>query len=282
MTDAPKNIIDNYEQVLPGVFTGVPIMGYHSEAGISKSNICEIAKSPAHYKISLEAPQKETDSLLKGSGLHDSCLLPDFYRKHYKVAPTSDKRTKKYIEFAKKYPNHSILTPKIANDIREMKESIFNNPTMKDVLNSDTTLREVSIWAKDPITGMLLKVRPDMIYSGVIFDIKTTIAPHKEAFVYSCRDWHYHVQASYYMYVASLIGMKIDNFIFLVVGNHPPYLTAHYDLPSTKEEIKPGSPDISLEEGERFYRSALNKYKDYLESEDDWDGLEYGRELVTL
>jgi len=65
--------------------------------------------------------------------------------------------------------------------------------------------------------------------------------------------------------------MKMDNFIFFAVGNKPPYLTAIYDL---NEEL--------LEEGEMFFRNSLLVYKNYLESDDKWDGLENGRELVTL
>ena len=271
MTDAPKNIIDNYEQVLPGIFAGVPIEEYHASDGTSKTNICDIDRSVAHYKISLETRGVRTDPMLKGSGLHDACLLPDFYYSHYKVAPTNDKRTKKYQEFVKKYPNHEILTPGMANDIKEMKEAIFNNTTMKEVLEADTSLREVSIWATDPITGLLLKIRPDLIHNGVIFDLKTTLSPHPRAFIHSVYDYKYHVQSAYYQYVAGLIGMKLDNFIFFAVGNKPPYLTAIYDL---NEEL--------LQEGEMFFRNSLLVYKNYLESEDKWTGLELGRELITL
>ena len=78
MTDAPKNIIDNYEQVLPGVFAGVPNEVYHASDGISKTNICDIERSVAHYLMSKEHPTQQTDAMQKGSALHDLCLLPDF------------------------------------------------------------------------------------------------------------------------------------------------------------------------------------------------------------
>ena len=63
----------------------------------------------------------------------------------------------------------------------------------------------------------------------------------------------------------------MDNFIFLAVGNKPPYLTAIYDL---NEEL--------LQEGDAFFRKSLLIYKNYLESDDKWTGLENGRGLVTL
>ena len=271
MTDAPKEIIDKYEQVLPGVFAGVPNEVYHASDGISKTNICDIDRSVAHYKMSKQYPTQQTDPMLKGSALHDLCLLPGFYHSHYKVSPTKGKATKGYKAFVAQYPDHDVLTPQMADDVKEMRDAIFSNPTMRDVLKSDTSLREVSIWAKDPITGLLLKIRPDIIYNGVIFDIKTTIAPHPRAFIHSVYEYKYHVQAAYYMYVSSLIGMKMDNFIFFACGNKPPYLTAIYDL---NEDL--------LEEGELFFRNSLLVYRNYLESEDKWDGLENGRSLVTL
>jgi len=281
MTDAPKNIIDNYEQILPGVFTGVPGSVYHASDGFSRSNLCEIDRSIAHYKISLETKNVQTDPLLKGSAFHDLCLLPDFYYSNYKVADTGDKRTKKYKTFVSKYPNNDILTPGMANDVKDMRDAIYSNPKMKEALDIETSLREVSIWARDPDTGLLLKIRPDLICDGLIIDLKSTISPSKEAFVYSVRDWKYHVQASYYLYVSSLIGMDIEDFIFFVVGSKPPFLTGIYNLPRLKEDVVSG-PDVSLEEGERFFRHSLDVYKKYSDSPDNWDGLEYGRDLVTL
>jgi len=271
MTDAPQSIVDKYEQVLPGVFAGVPNEVYHASDGISKTNIVDIERSVAHYLMSKERPTQQTDAMLKGSALHDLCLLPDFYYSNYKISPTKGKNTIGYKNFVKEYPDNDILTPGMANDVQEMKDAVFNNPTMKQVLEADTSLREVSIWATDPVTGLLLKIRPDLIYNGVIFDLKTTLSPHPKAFIHSVWDYKYQVQAAYYIYVSSLIGMAMDNFIFLTVGNKPPYLTAIYDL---NEEL--------LQEGDAFFRKSLLIYKNYLESDDKWDGLENGRELVTL
>lgn len=271
MTDAPQGIIDKYEQVLPGVFAGVPNEVYHASDGISKTNIVDIDRSVAHYNMSKQYPTQQTDAMLKGSALHDLCLLPDFYHKHYKVSPTKGKNTKGYKDFVKQYPDNDVLTPQMADDVKEMRDAIFANPTMRDVLKSDTVLREVSIWARDPVTGLLLKIRPDIIHRGVIFDLKTTISPHPRAFIHSVYEYKYQVQAAYYLYVARLIGMQMDNFIFFAVGNKPPYLTAIYEL-----------NDDLVAEGEEFFRNSLSTYKKYLESDDDWDGLERGRELVTL
>lgn len=271
MTDAPQEIRDNYEEVMPGVFAGVPNDVYHASEGISKTNICDINRSVAHFLLSKRHPIKQTDPMLKGSALHDICLLPEFYASHYKVSPTKGKNTKGYKDFCAKYPDNSILTPGMVYDVKEMRDSLFNNPTIKHVLQSKSTLREVSIWAIDPVTGLLLKIRPDIIHDGIIFDIKTTVSPNPGGFLHSVYDYKYHVQSAYYQYVSSLIGMSIDNFVFLVVGSKPPYLTGIYDLNTELEES-----------GEEFFRESLKTYSNYLNSDDKWDGLVDGRELVTL
>ena len=271
MTDAPQHIVDSYEQVMPGCFLGVPNQKYHDTEGISKTNTCDLDRSVAHYILSKQYPMKQTDPMLKGSAFHDLCLLPDFYYSHYKVCPLKGKATKGYKAMADEFPDSDVLTAGMAQDVNEMHEAVMKNPTMKEVLGSESTLREVSIWATDPDTGLLLKIRPDIIYNGVIFDLKTTIAPHPKAFIHSVWDYKYQVQSAFYQYVAGLLGMTIDNFIFLCVGSKPPYLTAIYDL-----------NDDLVEEGDAFFRRALLRYKTYLESDDKWDGLECGRELVTL
>ena len=65
--------------------------------------------------------------------------------------------------------------------------------------------------------------------------------------------------------------MKISNFVFLVVGSKPPYLTAIYDI---NEEL--------LDEGYEKFERALERYAEYLSGEDKWSGLSYGRETITL
>ena len=64
---------------------------------------------------------------------------------------------------------------------------------------------------------------------------------------------------------------EISNFKFLVVGSKPPYLTAVYDI---NEDL--------LEEGREKTAEALDRYWNYKNGTDEWSGLSYGRETVTL
>ena len=268
---APANISSNYEEVTPGVYALVPNNEYHSSDGIGKTNVCDIYESIAQYEMHKASPQKPTDPMIKGSAFHDLVLLPNEYHKNYFVSPTVGKTTKAHKQCVLDHPHQTVITSGMADDCFRMRDALYDNPSIKEVLDSKTILREVSIWVKDPPTGLLLKIRPDIITDGVIYDLKSTIAPHSRAFLHSVYKYSYHVQSAFYQYCAGLNGMKISNFVFLVVGSKPPYLTAIYDI---NEEL--------LDEGYEKFERALERYAEYLSGEDKWSGLSYGRETITL
>jgi exodeoxyribonuclease VIII len=270
MSDAPQEIRDNYEEIIPGVYALVPNEVYHASEGLSKTNLCDIDEAISVYKMRKAAPQKQTDPMLKGSAFHDLVLLPDVYKQTYLVGPTIGKATKANKQFIIDNPDRIVITVGMADDIHYMRDALYKNPQIREILESDTVLREVSMWVRHNWGDLLCKIRPDIIEGGVIYDLKSTIAPHARGFLHSVYKYKYHVQSAFYQDMADLNGLKISNFKFLVVGSKPPYLTAIYDL--NNELVK---------EGEEIYYAALLKYRKYLDG-DKWDGLDYGRETVTL
>ena len=268
---APVNITSKYTEVMPGVYELVPNDEYHSSDGISKTNVCDIYESIAQYQMHKASPQRPTDPMIKGSAFHDLVLLPSEYKKNYFVASVKGKATKLYKQCVLDHPHQTVITTGMADDIHYMRDALYDNPAIKEVLESKTILREVSLWVVDPLTGLLLKIRPDIIVDGVIYDLKSTIAPHSRAFLHSVYKYSYHVQSAHYQDCAFYNGMKISNFKFQVVGSKPPYLTAVYDI-----------NDDLLEEGREKIAEALNRYWNYKNGTDKWTGLSYGRETVTL
>lgn len=271
MKVAPKNITDKYEEVIPGVYFPVPIEEYHAEDGVGKTNICDIHEAIKIYNLRKATPIKRTTALLKGSMIHDLAFLPDIYKQTYLVGPTIGDKTKAHKQCVEDNPDRIVVTPGMSDDVYAMRDALYDNPTIKEILDSDTVLREVSMWVNDPFTGILLKIRPDIIHDGIIFDLKSTITPHAKGFRHSVFTYNYHVQSALYQDVARINGLKITNFKFLVVGSKPPYLTAIYDL--TEEDVQ---------EGRDKYREGLTQYHAYLSGKDRWDGLSHGRETVTL
>jgi hypothetical protein len=271
MTAAPQNIRDGYEEAIPGVYQLVPNEVYHSSNGISKTNVCDIHESISQYHMRKRSPTKQTDPMIKGSAFHDLVLLPEVYKRDYIVGPTIGKATKKHKAFQEEHPDRTVLTTGTADDIHYMRDALYKNPEIREVLESNTILREVSIWAHHPETNLLVKIRPDIIEGGIIHDLKSTINPHSRGFLHSVYKYSYFVQSPYYQDIAVLAGLKIKDFKFLVVGSKPPYLTAIYNL-----------NDDLVEEGRAKYQEALLRYAAYKTGPDKWDGLIYGRETVTL
>lgn len=266
---APKSIQDSYEEVVPGVYAGVPNEVYHAANGFSHSDIVKAHKSISTY-LWYKQNQKQTDAMLQGSALHDLVLLPDTYKNTYSVCSTKGKNTKAYKDMAKD-ESRIVLTSAMESNIHYMRDALYSNPTIRDILESKTTLREVSMWVRDYKTGLVRKIRPDMISNGVIYDVKTSVSPTPKGFLHSIFEYKYHLQSAYYQDTSRLNDLQITDFVFLVVGSLPPYLTAIYNI----------NPDL-LEEGRMMYQETLSRLATYYLGEDEWDGLTSGREVVTL
>ena len=79
-------------------------------------------------------------------------------------------------------------------------------------------LPEVAMIARCPVTGLMLKVKFDWLtFEDDAADVKTTLSTKPEKFLRQMRDLNYHIQQSFYTYVASLLQVNIQKFSFLAV-----------------------------------------------------------------
>lgn len=272
MIITPENISSKYTEIHPGCWAGVPNSEYHASNGINSSSIPDMLESPATFELRKKHPKEQTRPMLKGSALHDSILLPEVFDAVYVKGPTQGRRTKAWIAFEKDLPEGKIaLTPSEMWDVRSMREAVFKNPTMRTEIEKDRKWREISIWAVDPQTHLVCRIRMDTFVDGWINDIKTTLTPSWRGFKYSIWKYHYFIQSPFYQDVARWAGLEINGFRFWVVGNHPPYSTAIYSL-----------DDPWQEEGRGQYREALMAYYSYIMGDKQWDGLPYGTEPMVL
>jgi hypothetical protein len=269
---APKEVRDNHEEVMPGVFAGVDIEKYHNRYdGESKTSICWVAKSIKQHLMAKAADPLSGTGITKGKAVHDLAFLPDVYKRDYLVGPTHTKTAKAWKEFVKEHPDKTILTPRESDDVHGMRGALYDNPGMVPYLDSRTVLREVCMWARHPATNILLKIRPDLIADGWIIDLKSTSGDVGFNFRQSVWKYDYYVQHALYTDVASMVGLRIKGFLFFVVGSKPPFLTAIYRL-----------NEDWVNEGRCKYNWALNVLAEYKTSDDPWGGLPRGREVVEL
>lgn len=91
---------------------------------------------------------------------------------------------------------------------------------------------EVSMYGKDPSTGIRVKVRPDAIMleedfgmNGIV-SMKTTNATSKEAFERDAAKFKYELSEGMYLDVASNVtGRKFTTVLMVVMQTQPPYAT---------------------------------------------------------
>lgn len=206
---------------------------YHSQPGLNKSGIVQIAKSPAHYLEWYHAPEEEpTRAMVTGTALHTAVLEPHKYDQSILIAPQVDKRTKngkaEWESFQEEAKGKIILTQDEADSITGMKASVLNNMTAYDLLLEGKA--EQSVFFKDPDYDFLCKVRPDWVTpEREVADIKTCMDASYDAFSRTVANYKYHWQALFYLNgLTAVTGTDHHTFIFIAVEKDPPYAVAVY------------------------------------------------------
>lgn len=224
-----------------GLIPGIPIEEYHRHPSVSKSQLDQFAKSPAHYLASLTTPRKETPAMRIGSIFHGMVLEPE--RVKIAVAPACDKRTKDgkatWEAFCLENAGAEIVTADEGEMLNGMAESIRKHPAASALL-SGPGIAEGSCFWRDEQSGELCRCRPDFYRRdlGIIVDLKTTEDASPEGFAKSIAKYGYHRQNAMYVDgVAAATEDYVRGFVFVVVEKTAPYCTAVYSLDTQGVEL---------------------------------------------
>ncbi len=250
-----------------------------SVKALRASHLGYLRKSPAHLKVALETPQKETEALRFGKLFHKAMenprrfmdtfvIMPEFEGKTKDGKPTKSKNSIEVKQARQDWinsqePDAVIVDQEEADLITGMIKSVSQHKIAAFILAKGTP--EVSGWVEDPATGVILQFRPDYIHEmGYIIDLKTTIDASEESFtsdIFSRRGRFYLLQAAHYAYCAKLIGMKgYDSFTFVAVEKSAPYGVNVFTL-----------SEAHLDAAEEL-RSALTKRYAQCLASDEWPG----------
>lgn len=241
----------------PGIYTSDQLSNgaYHSGAGISCTGLKKIAVSPAHYK---HGEFKQTSSMFTGSATHAAILEPDLFAKQYVTLPSGkDRRSAEYKALCAEYGADNVLVSSDAYQIKMMQQAVQKNSKARQWLYEEEGRNELSVYAKDPETGVLVRCRFDRLLNrGLSPDLKTTVDASPRGFSNAIAKYGYAFQAAFYLdtyYWAT--GQRLESFGFVAVESKAPYNVMCYRL-----------DDESIEVGRSQYRAALNKYAECLES----------------
>ena len=232
---------DSGALVRAGIIKGISNEAYHKASGVSKSQLDQFAKSPAHYLASLTTPRKETPAMRIGSIFHGMILEPE--RVKIAVAPVCDKRTKEgkatWEAFCLENAGAEIVTAEEGEMLNGMVASVMAHPAARALL-SGPGIAEGSCWWNDEQSGELCRCRPDFYRAdlGIVVDLKSTEDASPEGFARSIAKYGYHRQNAMYVDgVESATGDFVKGFVFVVTEKAAPYCTAVYSLDMQGIEI---------------------------------------------
>ncbi|EHP6342137.1 exodeoxyribonuclease VIII [Escherichia coli] len=213
------------EDIEPGIYYGISNENYHAGPGVSKSQLDDIADTPALYLWRKNAPvdTTKTKTLDLGTAFHCRVLEPEEFSNRFIVAPEFNRRTNAGKEEEKAFlmecasTGKTVITAEEGRKIELMYQSVMALPLGQWLVES-AGHAESSIYWEDPETGILCRYRPDKIIPEFhwIMDVKTTadIQRFKTAYY----DYRYHVQDAFYSdgYEAQF-GVQ-PTFVFLVAS----------------------------------------------------------------
>lgn len=234
---------------------------YHQSEGISKSGLDLFARSPAHYRYS--AKREPTAAMALGTATHTAILEPHIYAEKYVILRDApDRRSSVYKEAVKQLGAEYVLLGKEADQIAGMQEAVRSNRHAGALLADGYA--EQSLFTRDPVTGVIVRVRYDWITAaGQPVDLKTTQDASDEAFGKSIMNYRYHVQDVLYCDAWEwAFGEQPPPMLFLAVESEMPHCTAIHRIPHDFRQY-----------ARKLYRAELNSYAACLES-GQWPGLQ--------
>lgn len=269
------NII-TYEQLTPELaaagclVTGMPNEAYHAYAGISKSGLDLVARSPAHF---MYGEKKETTRpMVIGTAIHCAVFEPDVFARDYMLMRDIKVRTaSEYKQAIKTINENLVLVQPEADYVSGMQNGINNNVHAKEILDMPRW-SEIACFATDKETGVLVKCKFDtLLHSLDAVDLKKTQDASQIQFEKSIGSYRYHVQAAFYTDVFEWsTGLKLNSFKFLAVEERLPHFSKIYQCDTE-----------AVNYGRKLYREALNTYSECMKS-GDWPMPDGALEYVGL
>jgi PDDEXK-like domain of unknown function (DUF3799) len=249
----------------PGLYAGLTNEEYHGGAGISKSGLDLIARSPLHYWQRYINPEREpvepTAAMKLGTAIHTAVLEPGEFKRRHHVAPQVDRRTKdgkaawEAALAEAEEAGADLISASDYDTCMRISEQVNSHPTARKLFGT-VGQAETSIYWIDRETGVLCKCRPDWLAMPMIVDLKSTDDASAQGFQRSAWNYRYWVQAAWYMDgIEQATGQRPDAFVFAAFEKTAPHACAFYF-----------AEQAMLDMGRAEYRKLLRIYADCMET----------------
>jgi hypothetical protein len=214
---------------------------YHDERGhVSSSQLIHVLRTPAHFLYhSLQGSSEESDLMRMGTAVHCMVLEPNEFQNRYVFAPRNyDKRLKidqaEARAIAENYPGKTILEPRDQVTLNKIVEGLKNHAKARQLLAAPGQ-PEISIFWRDDLTGLDLKVRLDRLVrmgsTGVMLEVKTTENASREAFARKIVDMDYDLRAVMYADGVKKAYGFTPSIVWLVIERETGFVTTYQPTP---------------------------------------------------
>lgn len=239
----------------PGIYYDISNADYHTDPAIGSTSVKAASVSPANLYFN---PFKGSKSAHIGTAIHAAILEPDVFKREFRLLPDSDRRSSEYKSAVMEYGNDNVLVGQEVETVTRMVESARMNEDFVDYMRTKGR-SEVSMFAKCDVTGLDLKCRFDRLSESLPYplDVKSCRDASGRGFSQAFGQYHYHIQAAFYLHVLRLVtGREVNQFCFFAVENTAPYRNCMYYI-----------GEDSLEKGQRDMYLALEKIAECMENE---------------
>ncbi|MGG6193008.1 PD-(D/E)XK nuclease-like domain-containing protein [Pantoea allii] len=241
----------------PGVYYDISNEDYHKDDAIGSTTIKAISVSPANLYFN---PFKGSKSAHIGAAIHAALLEPELFESEFILRPDITTRaSKEFKALAADFDSDRIIVGSEVETLNRMIESSHLNEDFTDYLSAKGH-SEVSMFAICPETGLNLKCRFDRLSDSHPYplDVKSCRDASQRGFSQAFGQYHYHVQAAFYLYVLKLVtGKDFNQFAFFAIENSPPYKNCMYYI-----------GEESLELGRKTMFEAMNTLVKCMQNEE--------------
>lgn len=254
-----------------GLVLGLSNKQYHSGPGISKSQLDDIAESPATYIWRKSAPvdEEKLKALDMGTALHCLLLEPEEFKDRFIIAPEFNRRTnagkdeeKEFLAYCAEL-GKTIISFEDDRKLQLMRESVFAHPDARWLLEQDG-ICEGSLYWTDAETEELCRCRPDKMIPKhhILCDVKKV--DDMARFERHVEEFRYHVQDAMYSDGFFQIYGEIPDFIFLAVSS---------SIERGRYPVRVRPLELEWKEsGKELYRRDLRKFHE-CRVNNDWHDL---------
>ncbi len=250
----------------PGVYPDIPFADYLADpwptGSLSHSGAKTlVTKTPAMFAYEREHGRPHTEAFDLGHAAHRIVLgdgvpvvvIPDDVTDKNGGWTTKDAKA---LVAEVRAAGQTPVKPETWDTVEAMAKAIRAHPLASKLLAPGVGTPEVSAFAEDEQTGVMMRCRYDYLAESdgrrlILRDYKTTDKADRDSFGKSAANYGYALQDAFYSAIAKRLGLARDVvFLFIAQEKTPPYLVNVLQLDHTALRI-----------GEIQMRRALALYK---------------------